>query len=157
MRYNPVNRKINRPRVIKDENVFISKINKNKESIIHHKMINKTEQIDLDQCIVCNWTYPFGMVNEEKQCHLNYCLDGAGESHKNNYLTTLKVINLSLEEKNKDSDNPEGVVQIDRCPVCDKIFKIKSKRNKENHIIDCLREQDELMIYSNKKRRNLYN
>jgi hypothetical protein len=65
----------------------------------------------------------------------------------------MKIVNLTM--MNDKPEKPEEIeeLNIDQCPVCGKILKSKLQRTKSNHITDCLREQDQFISYSNKKRR----
>jgi hypothetical protein len=109
------------------------------------------------------------MSIEEKNAHINMCIEGKGQEHIHNYNNSLNVI--SKHNKEIIADIPKANVKKDlkyiekyqsyftenidyeKCPICSKIFTVKTIKIKHNHIIDCLRQRDEEEVYNNKKRR----
>jgi len=116
------------------------------------------EVIDLEdneettkECILCKWIYPDNMSSEEKNAHINFCLEGRGEEHRENYMKSLKIVTLST---NKDVTGLNSKQElIESCPYCNKKFKTKGQKVKDNHMIDCLRKIQEDDLYKDKKRK----
>ncbi len=44
-------------------------------------------------CLNCGWKFPEAMTSEERNFHINLCMDGSGEEHKINYLKNIEYIN----------------------------------------------------------------
>lgn len=110
---------------------------------------NNSPQKDnaLIKCLICGWEYPEEMTVKEKSIHLNYCLEGKGETQKKTYLESKivsKFNHMPLEEKDYQS-----------CPICSKLFKIKNIKIKMNHVADCMREFQEFDLYSSKRKRGV--
>ena len=86
----------------KDEN---ERNNKNK------KEEEEKEEDALVECFICGWTFLKQMDLQEKNTHINMCLEGKGEENKNEIISTYKEIeNLKNrdEQQNNNNNNAEG-------------------------------------------------
>jgi hypothetical protein len=101
-------------------------------------------------CLFCSWEYPTVISNEEKNAHLNYCLEGRGEEHRTNYMASLKIVNLTAKKEDKIKSINDVFTS---CPNCGKRFKCLNSKIVDSHIIDCLKESEDLQIYSKTKKR----
>jgi hypothetical protein len=77
------------------------------------------DYLEPSKCFICNWTYPKDMDIQEKNAHMNHCIEGRGESHRRNYLDNLRFIAKS--KKLNDNSVPPGK----------KLFKSNSGNLKE--------------------------
>lgn len=87
---------------------------------------------DKDNCFICNWRFPRNMVMEEKEAHLNKCLDNQGTFDKNNYFKSIKE--AKEIEKVFQSEMTETI-----CPFCFKQLPFNQERHKKwcsNQIIN---------------------
>lgn len=87
-------------------------------------------QVSTQNCIICNWRYPIQMTNEEKNAHLNYCIEGNGSQHRENYINSIRIIFENLKDK------------IENCVICGVILKMMPQKNKQYHISQCLENQE---------------
>ena len=70
----------------KDEN---ERNNKNK------KEEEEKEEDALVECFICGWTFLKQMDLQEKNTHINMCLEGKGEENKNEIISTYKEIEMN--------------------------------------------------------------
>ena len=86
----------------KDEN---ERNNKNK------KEEEEREEDTLVECFICGWKFLKQMDLQEKNTHINMCLEGKGEENKKEIISTYKEIeNLKNrdEQQNNNNNNAEG-------------------------------------------------
>lgn len=131
-----------------------SDMDKDSTCIEHIKSRNKAEieetEVDEEinkeniQCLVCKWKFPEMMTLDERNSHVNLCLDNKGEKHKAAYLSRLKLAEIS--ELLLDSKTAK------ECPLCGKIFRKIGFDSKIDHIRDCLGFDTIPLITKTKKR-----
>ena len=86
------------------------------------KEINeKNENGSLLDCVICGWKFLKEMSFEEKNRHINLCIEGKGEENKKELISTYKELeNLknvdnaeNNQNNNEERDNNQGNVQQD--------------------------------------------
>ena len=98
----------------------------------HNKKKENNNKNNKEKCPICNFTFFENMDLNEKNEHINACLDGHGEENIEQLKKTYEILeyhtNLELEQ------DPNC------CPYCHKIFK----KNIKQHQRACIRrfEQD---------------
>lgn len=98
----------------------------------HNKKKENNNKNNKEKCPICNFTFFENMDLNEKNEHINACLDGHGEENIEQLKKTYEMLeyytNIELEQ------NPNC------CPYCHKIFK----KNIKQHQRACIRrfEQD---------------
>ena len=98
----------------------------------HNKKKENNNKNNKEKCLICNFTFFENMDLNEKNEHINACLDGHGEENIEQLKKTYEILeyhtNLELEQ------DPNC------CPYCHKIFK----KNIKQHQRACIRrfEQD---------------
>ena len=88
-------------------------------------------------CISCKWSFIPNMTDNEKEAHVNLCLEGLGEKHKKDYLESI--------EKVRRISNGMGVERQFtytngkfHCPICLKDLRVTKTQGKR-HYEDCVR------------------
>ena len=84
--------------------------NERKEEEI--KEINeKNENESLLDCVICGWKFLREMSFEEKNRHINLCIEGKGEENKKELISTYKELenfkNADHAENNQNNNNEE--------------------------------------------------
>ena len=80
----------------------------NGNEISNEKVNEKKEEDYLTQCFICGWDFLKEMSFEEKNRHINLCLEGKGEENKKEIISTYKEIeNLRKGEEEQDNNNNE--------------------------------------------------
>ncbi len=74
------------------------KVNEQKEEKI------KNEDI-LIECFICGWKFLKGMSYEEKNTHINLCIEGKGEENKKELISTYKELENFRIIENGDQNN----------------------------------------------------
>lgn len=88
--------------------------------------LKKNEKSAQYNCYICNWEFPSNMLLEEKEAHLNKCLDDQGIDDQTNYFKSLETA--------KEIDNVFiSEVTETICPFCFKQLPL----NKERHMKRC--------------------
>lgn len=83
----------------------------------------------LDSCIICNWSFPQEMINQERNTHICLCLEGKGKDNIATYLLSKATALLTTQKNNRTF---EGIF----CIFCNKQFK----SSKQNHLYYCARK-----------------
>jgi len=86
------------------------------------KEINeKNENESLLDCVICGWKFLSEMSFEEKNRHINLCIEGKGEENKKELISTYKELENfknadnaeNNQENNEERDNNQGDNQHD--------------------------------------------
>ena len=86
------------------------KINKEKNNIIEEKQKEDIKGDDLEECLICGWKFFKELSFEEKNGHINACIEGNGEKNKKELISTYKELEIfreSEENQNNNNDNDE--------------------------------------------------
>jgi len=61
---------------------------------------------NLATCFLCGWNFLKGMTFEEKNHHINLCIEGKGEENKKEIISTYKEIeNIANTDKNQEDNS----------------------------------------------------
>ena len=121
-----------------------------------------SNDIDLNsnlKCLICDWEYPIEMSLDEKNAHINFCLEGEGNKHKSNFLSSLKLIqiaangNINLEDDKKKELNKNKNSNV--CPFCSKTINLKNGKTLDNHLMKCYIQQEQEILFTSKKRKKM--
>lgn len=119
---------------------FIKKksINTKKDSFLNQE--NQDQQTELlgkkreriidncqSYCMICNWKYPIEMIKNERQLHINKCIDGNGTKDKLDYLMSKATAIVS-------SEITDSKFEYFYCPICS-IFL--NNIIEDNHLQEC--------------------
>ena len=74
---------------------------KNEEKKEESEEQNKDEILN---CFVCGWEFLKGMSFQEKNTHINLCIEGKGEQNKKELISTYAEIE-NLQKNNQEGDN----------------------------------------------------
>ena len=86
------------------------KINKEKNNILEEKQKEDIKGDDLEECLICGWKFFKELTFEEKNGHINACIEGNGEKNKKELISTYKELEIfreSEENQNNNNDNDE--------------------------------------------------
>lgn len=106
------------------------------------------------KCFICEWEYPQEISSDEKNAHVNFCLEGQGERHKANFLTSMKLILLatqsSKENKKKskkknslNNNTKDCFVDNNFCPLCSRTIVLKYGKTMDSHLLQCYSQQEQ--------------
>jgi hypothetical protein len=143
-------------KVLQENNLSTLTDNEN-EAILNNPVRKKKKRIKVSfnsVCIICKWNFPKKMTKDDKNIHMNYCLEGNGDEHKLSYLHSFgDYIPYDMNNYEKqDLEQPNNLEQ-DICPLCSKPYKNQSFKFKNSHITNCLRLQEEEGINKKTKRK----
>ena len=153
-----------------ENNLFNDKFDNNNSNNTNSNNSNIQPNIISDDsnnnCIICSWVYPSIMSNDEKNAHVNFCLEGKGEVHKNNYLSSMKLLKITVEKSNvriADNNNKNEIGNLldnnenKLCPFCNKyINRLNNREFEESHMLNCYTKMEKEMLLQNKRKRNSY-
>lgn len=109
------------------------------------------------KCLICEWEYPKEMSIDEKNVHINFCLEGEGNKHRSNFLSSMKLINLAINGGMDSEDNKIQENNNDKknniCPFCSKIIFLRYGKTLDSHLLECYTRQEKEILYLNKKRK----
>jgi len=94
------------------------------------------------------------MSNDEKNAHVNFCLEGKGDIHKNNYLSSIKLLKITIgDECKKDENNSDEENKF--CPFCNKsmINNNLEENIQEKHMLNCYAKMEKDLLLQNKRKR----
>ena len=81
-----------------------------KEEEFKEKEEQKNEEIaeskndEISNCFLCGWEFLKGMSFQEKNTHINLCIEGKGEQNKKELISTYAEIE-NLQKNNQEGDN----------------------------------------------------
>ena len=82
------------------------KINKEKNNILEEKQKEDIKGDDLEECLICGWKFFKELTFEEKNGHINACIEGNGEKNKKELISTYKELEIFREsEENQNNNN----------------------------------------------------
>ena len=168
----------------KNSNSNLKKINKSNKSLSevsqassyksYHSNYFNCKGVDLTpdnsniKCLICDWEYPLEMNLDEKNAHINFCLEGEGSKHKNNFLSSMRLIKMTIEGLSND---PEENTNIDKeqnssnmkeknslkqiCSFCSKTISLKNGKTFDSHLFECYSQQEKEILASNKKKKKI--
>ena len=87
----------------------------------------------LESCIICQWDFPNFVTSKEKQAHLNYCVDGKGQQHREELINGRKFAQ-QLEGLYQDADKATSKQKY--CRFCDQWFSL-DRQLMMNHVKAC--------------------
>ena len=107
---------------------------KNNEENEEEKKEENEEQNknELLKCFICNWEFMKGMSFQEKNTHINLCIEGKGEENKKELISTYKEIE-NLQKNNGEEDNNNKEKQNDNIKE-EKEEKKSEKENEEDNV-----------------------
>ena len=109
------------------------------------------------KCLICDWEYPKEMSIDEKNAHINFCLEGEGNKHRSNFLSSMKLINLAINGRIDSEENKIQENNYDKknktCPFCSKIIFLRNGKTLDSHLMECYTRQEKEIFYLNKKRK----
>ena len=88
----------------------------NPRSLLCKKRVRPIEEDNNDICMICNWKFPSTMIADEKNLHINLCLEGKGEQHRMDYMKSQEV-----QDMNNTEMKYHGKTNV--CPFCLKEFR----------------------------------
>ncbi len=83
--------KINIKEIIKDKNEEQKIDNSNEEKLL--------------ECFICGWIFLKEMSIEEKNRHINFCIEGKGEENKKELISTYKELENLRNNENRENNN----------------------------------------------------
>jgi len=107
------------------------------------------EEKPLTQCLNCQWLFPPNFTTSEMNAHIDRCFEGKGEIDKENYLSSIKEINI-LESTDKELKNDSSVDNF-LCFNCSK-YRNSNIIILQKHINNCLDGKVSEEKYTGKKR-----
>jgi hypothetical protein len=102
-----------------EEDIYEEIKEKEKSNVKENKNDEKEEKINenineeiLLECFICGWKFLKEMSIEEKNRHINMCLEGKGEENKKELISTYKELdnlrNNENRENNQNNDDEGG-------------------------------------------------
>lgn len=146
----------------------------NEENLKNYELpLNDSQNIDheladnISDCFLCNWKFPHYISEDEKNAHINFCVEGKGQEHRENYMKSLNLINsqeksrdnsMIIDEENLNMSSHNSNLSInqqrkDVCPICKKVLGMKLDKNIQKHIFDCTRAQEAMIDNGARKRK----
>lgn len=102
---------------------------KNSNTLLCKKRVRPLEEEEEDNndiCMICKWKFPPMMIPDEKNLHINLCLEGKGEQHREDYMKSQEV-----QDMNNTEIKINGKTNV--CPFCLKEFRPSNiERHKKN-------------------------
>jgi hypothetical protein len=154
---------------IKEDDEFLNAQNfKNYELPLNDSQnIDQEDPDNISECCICNWKFPHFMSEDEKNAHINFCVEGRGQEHRDNYMKSLNLIStqeksrdnsMMVDEENMNLNNLNcnlGINQQrkDKCPICKKVLGMKLDKNIQKHIFDCTRAHEAMIDNGGRKRK----
>lgn len=99
------------------------------EQIAEERPFNNNN-IENSNCFVCNWNFPPEMTVQERETHINLCLDGNGEKHREDYMKSREIVEMTLHAEEYERSRCV-------CPFCNKRF---SSQGIEKHKEKCAKQ-----------------
>ena len=99
-------------------------------------------------CPCCEWKFPYSYTEDEKNRHVNICIDGNGINDIEEYKQTVEAISHSKKNETDDEKELEEIEEElkQKCPHCNLGIGGRSEEFRERHIKECFDDAQERNI-----------